>query len=106
MSGKRIFHYFTEQNGFLLSDFIIFIFLFSAAPSKMITSGKVYFSSFVTLWKSDFSETAYFHSFALSDCGESISNLRKDTFAESLCGYYSVDYSAREIHFAKLFPIS
>ena len=60
MSGKHVFQYFGEQIIFLLLDYVISIFLFSVAPSKMSTSGKVHFSSFRTSGKSGFSESAHF----------------------------------------------
>ena len=44
----------------------------------MSTSGKVYFSSFRTIGKSDFSESAHFHGFAFSDRGEDVFDLRKN----------------------------
>ena len=42
-SGKRTFRYFGEQNVSRLSYCVSFIFLFSAAPSKMSTSEKYIF---------------------------------------------------------------
>ena len=43
MSGKHIFKCFAKEKLFVFSDCIIFILLYSAAPSKMSTFGKVYF---------------------------------------------------------------
>ena len=62
-------YYFSSRQLFLVS-----FLLFSAAPSKMITSGKVHFPSFWAIGKSDFSESDHFHGFAFSDRCESISD--------------------------------
>ena len=102
MSGKRTFSVFWGRETFLLFNCMLFIFLFSAAPSKNRSFGKVYFSSFRIIGKYYFFESTHFrwraiekchflksdhfHGFAFSDCGENISNLRKNTFAKYFRG--------------------
>ena len=85
MSQNHIFSILGRGNLFY---FLIMLFSFSHFPPhhrKWALLEKCV--SFI--WhplKSDFSESAYFHSFAPSDRGEDISNLRKDTFAKFFCG--------------------
>ena len=79
------FKYFMEK---VFSTFWFCYFYFSIF-CRTIENEHFWKSMFFFIWhplKSDFSESACFHSFALSDCGESISNLRKDTFAKCFCG--------------------
>ena len=98
--AKRYFLCFWRKTFILLSVPLLFIFLFSGAPSKMSTFQKVYFSSLCTIGKSDSFESAHFrgsaiekvpflksdhfHGFALSGGWENICNLHRNNSVEIL----------------------
>ena len=77
-----------------------------AKKIKTITFGKVHFPSFRTMGKVTFLKVIIFIVLHFRIAEKVFPTCVRILLQNPFAGYYSGNYSAREIYFAKLFPIS